>query len=281
MITQTKIYRSTSDYSIITVLKESLAGYKESFYLAKQLATRDIRAKYRQSFLGVFWAFAPVLMSASVWIFLNLTGTIKLAQTNIPYPLFVVIGTTIWTVLVECLLMSITSVNANKSIITKINFQKEALVTLGAIKLFFNLLIKFTLVIGLMLVYQIPITCSILWFIPLLVISMLAFVSIGVLLTPIAILYHDITRIIPIFMQILMYLTPVVYNIPQAGFMKLVMSINPLTYIINNLRNTLTGMPLEHGYFILIFGVCTILLSLVAMIVYRISMPIITERMSA
>ena len=281
MITQTKIYRSTSDYSIITVLKESLAGYKESFYLAKQLATRDIRAQYRQSFLGVFWAFAPVLMSASVWIFLNLTGTIKLAQTNIPYPLFVVIGTTIWTVLVECLLMSITSVNANKSIITKINFQKEALVTLGAIKLFFNLLIKFTLVIGLMLVYQIPITCSILWFIPLLVISMLAFVSIGVLLTPIAILYHDITRIIPIFMQILMYLTPVVYNIPQAGFMKLVMSINPLTYIINNLRNTLTGMPLEHGYFILIFGVCTILLSLVAMIVYRISMPIITERMSA
>lgn len=281
METQTKIYRSTSTYSAFTVLKESLSGYKESFYLAKQLATRDIRAQYRQSFLGVFWAFAPVLMSASVWIFLNLTGTIKLAETNIPYPLFVVIGTTIWSVFGECLLMSISSVNANKSIITKINFQKEALVTLGFIKLFFNLLIKLLLVIAMMLIYQVTISLSILWFLPVLFISMLALISIGVLLTPIAILYHDITRIIPIFMQILMYLTPVVYNIPAAGFMKLLMSINPLTYIINNLRNTLTGMPLEHGYFIVIFGVCSILLSLVAMIVYRISMPIITERMSA
>ncbi len=276
-----KVYKSNSGYSLSKILAECLRGYKESFYLAKQLARRDVRAQYRQSVLGIFWAFAPVLMNAAVWIFLNMTGTVKVAETKIPYPLFVVIGTTFWSVFVECLLMSITSVTANKSIITKINFQKEALVTLGVIKVFFNLLIKMGLIIALMLIFQVPLSLSILWFIPVLLISMLALMSIGVFLTPVAILYHDVTRFIPITMQILMYLTPVVYNLPKEGFMRTIMMINPLTYIIADLRNTLTGYPLENGMFLLIFGICTLVFSLLSMIVYRVSMPIITERMSA
>ncbi len=281
MILEKKIYKSSNSYSLPKILIECLRGYKDSFYLAKQLAKRDVRAQYRQSILGIFWAFAPVLMSASVWIFLNYTGTVKVSETNIPYPLFVVIGTTIWSVFGECLLMSITSVNSNKSIITKINFQKEALVTLGAIKILFNLLIKLGLIIGLMLVYQTPVSFSILWFFPILFIAMLAFMSMGVFLTPIAILFHDITRVIPILMQVMMYLTPVVYNVPIEGFMKKLMEFNPLTYIMVDLRNSLTGYPIENTGFLLIFTVCTLIFSLLAMIVYRTSMPIITERMSA
>jgi lipopolysaccharide transport system permease protein len=281
MALEKKVYTSSNSYSLSKILKQSLHGYADSFYLAKQLAKRDLRAQYRQSVLGILWAFAPVLMSATVWIFLNLTGTVKVAQTNIPYPLYVVIGTTIWSVFGECLLMSINSVNANKSIITKINFQKEALVTLGLIKVLFNLLIKMSLVIALMLVYHIPVSLSLLWFVPVLVISMLAFISIGIFLTPIAILYHDITRVIPVIMQIAMYLTPVVYNIPGDGFMKTLMELNPLTYLVTDLRNTLTGYPLENPVFLLVFTAGTLLFSLLAMIIYRTSMPIITERMSA
>ncbi|MDF2452200.1 MAG: hypothetical protein K0S26_1704 [Bacteroidota bacterium] len=281
MILEKRVYKSSGSYSLPKIFLECLKGYKESFYLAKQLAKRDLRAQYRQSILGIFWAFAPVLLSASIWIFLNLTGTVKVSETKIPYPLFVVIGTTLWSVFVECLLMSISSVNANKSIITKINFHKEALVSLGIIKLFFNLLIKMGLIIALMLVFQVSLSLSVLWFVPLLVISMLALMSIGVFLTPLAILYHDITRVIPVIMQVLMYLTPVVYNSPKEGFMKTFMALNPMTYIITDLRNTLTGYPIEHGGFLLIFGFCTILFSLLAMVVYRVSMPIITERMSS
>src|SRR5688572_25712970 len=103
MAIETKIYKSTRSYSLSKILKESLNGYKQSFYLAKQLAKRDVKAQYRQSVLGIFWAFAPVLMSAAVWIFLNLTGTVKVAETKVPYPLFVIIGTTLWSVFGECL----------------------------------------------------------------------------------------------------------------------------------------------------------------------------------
>lgn len=278
---ETRVYQSAKNYSISSVVKESLQGYKQSFYLAKQLAKRDISAQYRQSILGVFWAIAPVIMNAFVWIFLNGTGTIKLAQTSIPYPLYVIIGTTLWAIFTDCILLTITSVNANKSIITKINFHKEALVTLGFIKLVFNLLIKFILVIVLILYYHIPISSSIIYFIPFMLISILALVSIGILITPIGILYQDISRAVPIVMQILMYVTPVVYLMPKTGFMKTLMELNPFTYLVVNLRNSLTGFPIENLPVLVIYAILSIVLFLVSIIVYRIAMPIITERMSA
>jgi DNA-binding response OmpR family regulator len=52
-------------------------------------------------------------------------------------------------------------------------------------------------------------------------------------------------------------------------------------YMMDDLRNTLTGASIEHGTFWLIFGLITILLFAFSLIVYRVSMPIITERMSA
>jgi len=276
-----RIYKSTRDYSILKILNESLMGYKNSFYLAKQLAKRDINAQYRQSVLGIFWAIAPVLMSAAVWIFLNKTGTIKLSETEIPYPLFVMIGSTFWTVFVDCLSLSINSVNANKGIIAKINFEKEALITLGAIKLLFNLLIKFALIVVLMFYFHVNISLSFFYFLPMLLITMLALIGLGILLTPIGALYNDISRIIPIAMQILMYITPVVYNVPKEGLMKVIMDWNPFTYIVINIRNSLTGFSIDHFLFMICFFVFTVFITLFSMIVYRIAMPIITERMSA
>ena len=63
--------------------------------------------------------------------------------------------------------------------------------------------------------------------------------------------------------------------------MQTIMSLNPLSYMITDIRNTLTGMPIENSFFWVGFLLVTLFLSLIAMVVYRVSMPIITERMSA
>ena len=278
---ETRIYSNSNKYSIKDIIVSSLRGYKSSFYLARQLATRDLKAQYRQSILGVFWALLPVLMSAFVWIFLQASGAIQLTATGIPYPLFVLIGTTIWSIFSECLNMPIGTVRGNVNIITKINFEKEALITLGFIKLLFNLLIKFSLIAAFMIYFQVAPTTSILFFIPLLFITIFFFISVGILITPLGMLYGDVSRLIPIAMQFLMYITPVLYVMPKEGVLKNFMSINPLTYFIIDLRNSLTGMPIENFTFWFTILFVTLLISLLAIIVYRVSMPIITERMSS
>lgn len=274
------IYTSSNSYSFWDVVKASLKGFRKSFYLAKQLAKRDIQAQYRQSFLGVFWAIFPALINSLVWIFLQSSGTIKVTATSIPYPAFVLIGTTLWGIVGECINLTSQSVNANRSIITKINFDKEALISLGLIKFFFNFLMKIGLIIVFLVFFKIVPSVEILFFIPLLFLSIIFFVTVGILLMPISLLYTDISRLIPIGLQFLMYATPVVYAIPPDGIMRKVMLLNPLSYIISDLRNILTGYGLENPVFWCFGILITVILSAIALVVYRVSMPILTERMS-
>ncbi|MFD2891021.1 ABC transporter permease [Flavobacterium chuncheonense] len=276
-----RTYTSTNNYSFKTIVKDSLKGYKNSFYLAKQLAQRDIKAQYRQSFLGMFWAVAPLLINSLVWIFLQASGTVKLTATNIPYPVFVLVGTTLWSIIGECINLTMQNVNANKGIVTKINFDKEALITLGLIKFAFNFTIKMGLVVIFLIAFQIVPSVHLLLGLPLLAITILFFVAIGVLIMPIGLLYTDIGRIIPIGLQFLMYATPVVYAMPTEGVMRTIMLFNPLSYIIEDLRNVITGFEVMHPIFWLLFTGITFLLLAVAMVIYRVAMPILTERMSA
>ena len=274
------IYTSSNSYSFWDVVKASLKGFKDSFYLARQLAKRDIKAQYRQSFLGVFWAIFPVLINSLVWIFLQSSGTITVTETSVPYPAFVLIGTTLWGIIGECINLTTQSVNANRSIITKINFDKEALITLGLIKFFFNFLIKIGLIIFFLIFFKIVPSIEILYFLPLLFFCVVFFVAIGTLLMPISLLYTDISRLIPIGLQFLMYATPVVYAMPADGLMRKIMLLNPLSYIITDLRNVLTGHGLENAFFWFFGLLVTVVLSILALVVYRVSIPILTERMS-
>ena len=280
MTVEKHIYKSFNNYSVGVILKASLKGFKNSFYLAKQLAKRDIQAQYRQSVLGIFWAIFPALINSLVWIFLQASGTVKMTATNIPYPVFVLVGTTLWGIIGECINLTTSMVNGNRSIVTKINFDKEALITLGFIKFFFNFLIKSSLIIIFLLFFKMVPSWEIIFFIPLLLLVVIFFVALGTLIMPVSLLYSDIGRFIPIILQFLMYMTPVIYMIPATGLMREVMLMNPLTYVITDLRNVLTGSGIEHPIFWIFSVLLTFILSMLALIVYRVSMPILTERMS-
>ena len=67
---QTHIYQKETNVNLFKLLKESLKDLNASRFLAFQLAKRDITAQYRQSYLGVLWAFIPPLTTALVWILL-------------------------------------------------------------------------------------------------------------------------------------------------------------------------------------------------------------------
>lgn len=276
-----RTYSSRRKTSVVEILRDSFNGFRESWFLAYQFAKRDIKAQYRQSLLGFFWALAPVVMSTSIWIFLKQSGTISLSSSQIPYPLYVVIGTTMWSILTDCLLMTITTVNSNKSILTKINFQKEALITLGALKLSVNVGIKLLLIAVLMAYYQSAIGWSVIWFFPVLLVFVVSFIGMGILIAPIGLLYADIGRVIPVFMQVLMFLSPVVYVAPESGFLHEFMQWNPLAYFLDTVRQLLTGGPIANGSLIVVYAIISFALLLLALVIYRIAMPVITERMSA
>lgn len=281
MALQTRIYQKERTLSVIRLLKASLQDIYKSRFLARQLAERDIKAQYRQSYLGVIWAFITPLATALVWIFLNGTGTIRLSDTGVPYPVYAFSGTLLWSIIKDAINSPMQSTNAAKGILSKINFPKEALIISGIYKLLFNSSIKILLLVIFVFVYGIGFHPSLL----LLPFSILAAVffgtTIGLFITPIGLLYKDVGKLITFSLQFLMYVTPVVYAIPKAGLMRTIMEWNPFTPIILTGRDLAVGITPEYlSYFLIIIAIC-IPLFFIALVFYRISIPILVERISA
>ncbi|MCD0471075.1 ABC transporter permease [Flavobacterium sp. JAS] len=278
---KTTVYQKKNNSNIVKLLKESLNDMYSSRFLAKQLAIRDIKAQYRQSYLGIVWAFITPLTTALVWVILSKSGTVKLTDTGVPYPVYVFSGTLLWSILTDSINAPMANTNAARGILSKINFPKEALILSGVYKLISNSFVKIALLLFFLAIYGVGFHASLLFF-PFAFLGIVFFgTTIGLFITPLGMLYNDIGKIISMGLGFLMYATPVVYAIPKAGLLRILMELNPLAPLLITTRSLLMGQALEYQVDYLVTIACCIPLFFIGLVFYRISIPIIVERMSA
>jgi lipopolysaccharide transport system permease protein len=276
-----KVYKRRKKANFFLLIKETLTDLYKSHFLALQFAKRDISSQYRQSYLGIIWLFLTPIASAGVWIFLNSSGTINVPDTGLPYPVYVFSGTLIWSILLEAINSPITSTNGSRNILSKINFPKEALILSGVYKLLFNSSVKILLLLVFVFVFDVRFHWSLLWFPLVLLASIMVGTAIGLLITPIGLLYTDVSRLITMLLSLVMYVTPVVYSMPQSGIMNTMMSYNPFTPLVTTIRAVVVGQPPEFlNYFLGLTGFGA-LLFIISLVIYRVSIPVIVERLSA
>ena len=249
--------------------------------LAWQLAVRDIRAQYRQTALGLLWAFILPLAHTVTWIFLSGTGIVTVRDTALPYPVYVFTGTMIWAIFIDAVNAPLQQTIAAKQMLAKINFPRESLVVSGIYQTLFNGAIKIFLLLVVLKFMGTHPGWELIYF-PLGIVSLiLAGTALGLLLTPVGMLYTDIGKSLPLLMQFLIYLTPVVFPMPSNGWAASVYKMNPMTPLVLTTRDWLTGFSPEYlGTFLLVNALIIVLLLLV-WVVYRAAMPILIERMSA
>ena len=274
-----RIYTPNVDNGIFSIFLEGLKNLYSSHFLAYQIAKRDISAQYRQSFLGLLWSVILPLSTAAVWIFMKNSNTVSLSDTGIYYPVFVFTGTMAWAILTETIMGTINATQTMRSTLAKINFPKEALITAGIYKMLFNVFIKLIILAILLIVFKQHISLSISLF-PIALFMMILFgTSIGLLITPIGLLYGDVGKLMAPFMQILMYFSPVVFVLPSYdNAIGRILYYNPLTPLVNNFRNILVGQNFEQVSYYISIGLGSLLLFCIALIFYKITIPIITER---
>jgi lipopolysaccharide transport system permease protein len=249
--------------------------------LAWRLAIRDISAQYRQTALGLLWAFILPIANTITWIFLSSSGIVTIRNTALPYPIYVFTGTMIWAIFMDAVNAPLQQTMGAKQMLAKINFPKEALVMSGIYQTLFNGAIKVVLLFLVLMLFKIFPGWTLVFF-PFGILSLiLAGTTIGLLLTPVGMLYTDIGKALPLLMQFLMFLSPIVYPIPSTPWAAAIFKLNPITPLILTTRDWLTDFSPEYlGYFFLI-NVLVIVLLLVVWIIYRAAIPILIERMSA
>jgi lipopolysaccharide transport system permease protein len=259
---------------IVAIGKGMIAGHA----LGLRLFKRDLKAGFEASMLGYLWTILPSLAAAGLWIFLNHQRVIKVAPTPIPYPAFVLIGTTIWTLFSESLNRPIQRYKTAMSMMVKLNFPREGLALAALYDMLFGMILKLG-VLMIILVF-LGITPTIYWLlvIPLLVGVVFFGLAIGLFITPFGILFNDIGKGINLILPFLMYLSPVVYPLSSDSFLGKMQVFNPVAPLIEGARAVIAGLPYEMFTPLCIWTGITFLFFALGLLMLRIALPIIVER---
>lgn len=255
---------------------------KESVQLGYRLASRNITAQYRQSALGLFWAVLPPLVNSLIWIVLQSQQVVSFKGLDVPYPVFVFSGTLLWQLFGKSITLVLNSVQSNKSILSKINFPREALIFSAAFEILFNAAISLVIIFIALLAFGIPLGWHTLAALPGIAAIVLFGITLGLLLFPVSMLYKDIQMGLPILLQFAMYLTPVIYPQPQYSGWGKILEFNPFTPLLQTTRNWLLGLPAApyySGFFLIIAA--TLVLLVIGLVLYRLAMTIIIERIGS
>ncbi len=263
------------------LLREMFADLGRAQYIAWRLFVRDIQAQYRQTALGYIWAFLPPIALAVGMTLASNARILRVAGTSIPYPAYVIFGMVVWQTFTECATGPMQAISEARSMLVRVNFPREALVLAKLAGVLFNLAIKLILLAATFAWYGValPWTAALA---PLAVLALMMFgLFVGLALAPLAALYHDFSRGLTVLLGFWFFFTPIAYTPPSEGTFARIVALNPLTSLITLIREvTYVGAVAPGTDFWVITGLSTVGV-LAAWLVYRISLPLVIERMSA
>lgn len=276
------VYTPTSQINsprqLLRSMWDDLKGSRE---LAWRLFVRDFFARYRKSVLGIFWSFIPPIVTGLVFIVLQKKGVVHLGATEIPYPVYVLVGTILWQLFTESLNAPLNTVRASIAMLAKVNFPREALIVSAFYQILVNLLIKALVLVGIFVYFGIPLSAGLLVAPVAILVLILLGMTVGLILTPIGMLFSDVGSSLTIITQAWFFLTPVVYPTPKNFPYSLLSTLNPVSPVLSASRELMTqGTMGAPHLFALVSGI-TLIGMFFAWVMYRLAMPIIIERMSA
>jgi lipopolysaccharide transport system permease protein len=265
----------------IDLFKQMWRDLLASRELAWRLMVRDIKAQYRQSFLGIVWAFLPPIVMAVGFTLANDANVINVGETDIPYPAYVMFSTALWQTFVEALNGPVQAVTVAKPMLARVNFPRESLILAKVGEVFFNFAIKLILIVGLYVWFRISITWTAI-LVPVALIHLVIFGTfIGILLAPLGILYQDVSKGLTLFTGFWLFLTPVVYPVPSEGTFGLLVKLNPVTPLLVTARELATTGVISNPLEFWVVSVLSFVGLLLTWVTFRLAMPFVVERVSS
>lgn len=232
--------------------------YRELLYF---LVWRDVKVRYKQTFLGVAWAvLQPTLTMIVFSIFFG--NLARVPSDGIPYPVFAYTALLPWQLFAYALTQSGNSLVANQHLITKVYFPRLVIPIAAILAGLVDFAVAFLVLLGMLFYFGIMPSGAILT-LPLFVLfALTTALAVGLWLAALNVEYRDVRYLIPFLAQIWLFATPIVYPtslIPSEW--RLWYSLNPMVGVVEGFRWALLGKAEPVGTLALVsFGVVIILL---------------------
>ena len=232
------------------------------------LVWRDLKARYKETLLGILWVILqPLLMTLVFTIFLGKLVRVETGAT--PYPLFLYAGLLPWTFFSNAVSSGSYSILASAQMITKVYLPRLIIPAAAVSVRLSDFLVASIVLIVLMRYYGVQLGWQIL-LLPLLVlqITVLA-LALSALLSALNVKFRDTGTAMPVILQVWMFASPIVYprSLVPARW-EWAYQINPLTGLIEGFRSAFLGLPINRQGLAL-SGLITIVLLVISMFVFR------------
>jgi lipopolysaccharide transport system permease protein len=228
--------------------------YRELLYF---FTWRDLKVRYKQTVIGIAWAiFQPLLAMVIFTVFFN--KLLNIPTDGVPYPIFVYVGLLFWNFFSGALTDISNCLVNSKDIITKIYFPRIILPISATFTKFVDFIFASAILIILMIYYGYVPRLSGFYIIPiLLLITFFAALGLGLFLASLNVKYRDVKYILPFFIQMMFFVTPIVYPASLTGIYSWFLAMNPMTGVIKAARSALLGdFPMNWPQLAISAGAC-------------------------
>ena len=230
---------------LMSLKLDEIWNYRE---LVGILAWRDISVRYRQTIVGAAWAIIQPLAMILVFsvIFRRWVG---MPSEGTPYPIFTYVAMLPWQYFSTAMSGASSSLLRSSNILTKVYFPRFVIPLSSVLPPLIDFAISFFVLLGMMMHYGF--TPNIRWLavIPLLLLTLMIALGVGLWLSALSIEYRDLAYVIPFVMQVWMFASPVVYPSSMVSWRwREVYALNPLTGIIEGFRWAMLGVNPTSNY---------------------------------
>jgi homopolymeric O-antigen transport system permease protein len=212
--------------------------------LCRFFLLRDVKTRYRQTFLGPAWALIRPLLTIVLFsaIFGGLAG-IK-SGTDIPYPLFVTPGVLAMGYFSSAVSGTSSSLLSSGGLLSKVYFPRLYAPLSAALTPIVDLLLSLIVLIGLFAYYHRAPSWRVVFLPAFLALAALVALGFGLWLAGVTVRYRDVSFGLPFVLQIWQYVTPVIYPVSFVpSSYRWLLALNPLTAVVAGFRWSLLGTP--------------------------------------
>lgn len=218
-----------------------LWAYRELLYF---LMWRDVKVRYKQTVLGAAWAVIQPL--TTMVIFTYFFGKLARVPTDgVPYPVFCYTALLLWTFFSNGVTSAANSLIGNSNLITKVYFPRLIIPAAAVGAGLLDFAIASGLLAALLVYYGFPVTWEYLMILPLIVLTTLFSLGVGIWFSALNVRFRDVRYALPFLIQVWFFVSPIIYPsslVPDEW--RWVLNLNPLTGLIEFFRAALFGREL-------------------------------------
>ena len=245
----------------------------ESRRLIWLLMLRDISVRYKQSMLGYVWAVIPQLATVGVFAFLHASRVLPIGGTRIAYVAYALWGISVWQLFAGCLSSCTTSLVSSGSLVTKVNFPREALVIAAVGPPVFDFVVRLVPVVAVFIWYGVIPSWGII-FVPFVLLSVIFLaVGLGFVLSIANLVIRDTGNALGTVLALGMFLTPILYPPPVRWPFFLVNLLNPLSPIVTASQDLIAEGFLSRPDMFAVAWVLSLVLAIVGWRAFRVTIP--------